>query len=100
MTPRKCVHRHRRICGPARPGWTRLDLDSCGAYLRANRFDTGILDVIELDPVRQLLNETSQRHYEEWRSGCHNPVRRSPTRFIRSEFANASIALRDPTIGW
>jgi hypothetical protein len=59
-----------------------------------------ILDVIELDPVRQLLNETSQGHYEEWRSGYHNPVRRSPTRFIRGQLANALIALRDPTLGW
>jgi hypothetical protein len=83
-----------------RPGQARLDLNQCGVYLRTNRFDTGILDVIELDPVRQLLDETSQGRYGEWCSGYHNPFRRSPTRFIRGELVNASSALRDPTIGW
>jgi hypothetical protein len=83
-----------------RPGQTRLDLNECGAYLRANRFDTGILDVIELDPVCRLLDEKSQGRYGEWRSGYHNPVRRSPTRFTRGELAAASIVLRDPTIAW
>ena len=82
-----------------RPGQARLDLGRCCAYLRANGFDAGILDVIELDPVRRLLDEKSKGRYEEWRSSYDNPARRSPTRFTRGELAFASVAQRDPTIG-
>jgi hypothetical protein len=83
-----------------RPGQARLDLGSCGAYLRSNGFDTGILDVIELDAVRRLLDEKSQGQYQEWLSSYDNPARRSPIRFTRGELASASVTLRDPTIGW
>jgi hypothetical protein len=81
-----------------RPGQAGLDLDGCGAYLRANRFDTGILDVIKIESVRRLLDETSDGRYGEWRGSYDNPVRRGPIRFTRGELAPASIVLRDPAI--
>src|SRR5205823_5777022 len=83
-----------------RPGQARLDLSSCGDYLRDNHFDAGILDVCELDPMRRVLDENSQGQYGEWRSSYYNSVRRGPTRFTRGELDYASIALRDATIGW
>lgn len=82
---------------PSRSG--RLDLDACGAYLRTQQFDAGIFDVLELDRVRQLLDETSNGLYQEWRDHYHNPVKRSPTRFTRGELEYASIAIRDATVG-
>jgi hypothetical protein len=77
----------------------RLDLDACNAYLRDHEFDGGILDVIELDRVRRLLNESSDGRYEEWRDHYDNPVKRSPTRFTRGELTYASIVRRDPIVG-
>lgn len=81
-----------------RPGRGQLDLASCEAYLRDNAFDAGILDVIEPDRVRHLLDEACGGRYGEWRSSYVNPVRRSPTRFTRGELDYASIALLDATI--
>ena len=97
-----------RGCHPDTPPHLRprasgtLDLAACGAYLINSGFDTGILDVIEIDRVRRVLDETSDGRYGEWRAGYRNANRRKAERFRRGAVSHIAFApqLRDPTLGW
>jgi hypothetical protein len=94
---------------PATPGHLRpsangrLDLDACGRYLTDNGFDTGILDVIQVDRVRRTLDETSGGRFGEWLSTYANLKKRTPARFRRGDVAHVgrfATRLRDSTHGW
>jgi hypothetical protein len=82
------------------PGAARLDLTACGRYLVDNGFDTGILDVLEVEVVRNTLNETSGGRFDEWCAGYANPKRRTPTRFRRGDVSHVATRLWDSTVGW
>jgi hypothetical protein len=79
-----------------------LDLDACGQYLIDSGYDTGILDVIQVERVRRVLDETSCGRYSEWLAAYANPVRRKPKKFRRGAVSRIAFApqARDATVGW
>jgi hypothetical protein len=97
-----------RGCHPDTPQHLRprssgtLDLNACGRYLIDSGFDTGILDVIQIDRIRRVLDETSDGRYSEWREGYANPKWRKAEKFRRGAVSHIAFApqLRDPTVGW
>jgi hypothetical protein len=90
---------HRDTPPHLRPA-ARLDLRACGEYLVANGVDTGILDVLEVEAVRNVLNESSHGLFDEWRAGYHNQRRRTPTRFRRGDVSHVATRFWDATVGW
>jgi hypothetical protein len=80
----------------------KLDLAACGRYLAECGFDTGVLDVIKVERVRQVLDETSSGLYGEWLTAYPNTIKRQPQKFRRGEVSRIAFASqnRDATIGW
>lgn len=97
-----------RGCHPDTPEHLRprasgtLDLAACGRYLMESGFDTGILDVIQIDRVRRALDETSDGRYGEWREKYANPVQRKALKFRRGSVSHIAFAPRflDPAVEW
>jgi hypothetical protein len=84
---------------PRRSG--KLDLNACGRYLIKAGFDTGVLDVIQVERVRRVLDETSGGLYGEWLAKYDNKVRRRPEKFRRGDVSRIAFAqARDATVGW
>ncbi|GIG59266.1 hypothetical protein Lfu02_36380 [Longispora fulva] len=75
-----------------------LDLDACDQYLIEKGFDTGILDVLHVDRIFRLLNETSEGRYKSWRDNDANPLKRKPERFTRGPTHMAFAQAWDTTL--
>ncbi|WP_173077032.1 hypothetical protein [Phytohabitans rumicis] len=81
-----------------RPAGT-LDLDACGRFLTENGYDTGILDVIQVDVVRRRLEEESNGRYRAWLADYANPRKRRPARISLSDIVSPSTRIR-ATVPW